>query len=432
MKKLYNIIVVFLHPVCLLKRSLAVLLCVMVLSACQQYSIGSIGKKQTRPETEYIQADELKQILKPIERQNIPVQNEYEPPQIKIALLAPLSGKYKNLGQSLLDAAQLAIFRSGNKYIILAPYDTKDSPVAAVSAARRAADDGARIILGPVFSASAKAVANIAIEKDIQVVSFSNDKSLSGSGVFAIGLLPEQQIRRVMEYSVSKGIKKFITVLPGDAYGSAVAEELKQFTAMNPGISVIRNEIYQVDGSGRPLKIDDHMKAAISAAMSAAPDADSPPIGVLMPASAPTTLQMVSSLSLVNYNKDKVRFIGGDQWGDTSVLKNPIMDGAFFTASPAERRIDFENKFKNVYGYEPPKLAGFAYDGIALVATIARISGNGVFNKDELTSARGFIGVDGIFRLQYNGLAERGFAVMGIENGRARVIDQAPTSFSEF
>jgi len=40
----------------------------------------------------------------------------------------PLSGSYKELGQGLVDAAGLAIFKIGDANLTLMPIDTKDTP----------------------------------------------------------------------------------------------------------------------------------------------------------------------------------------------------------------------------------------------------------------------------------------------------------------
>ena len=44
--------------------------------------------------------------------------------QIKIGLLAPFSGQYKNLGESLLFSTQLALSEIGDKNIVIIPRDS--------------------------------------------------------------------------------------------------------------------------------------------------------------------------------------------------------------------------------------------------------------------------------------------------------------------
>src|SRR5689334_23352426 len=73
----------------------------------------------------------------------------------KIALLLPLTGRARDIGHALQDAAELALFDGAGKDIALVPIDTGDTPEGAVAATERAIREGANLILGPLFSASA-------------------------------------------------------------------------------------------------------------------------------------------------------------------------------------------------------------------------------------------------------------------------------------
>lgn len=72
-------------------------------------------------------------------------------PPVKIAVLVPLSGQYQQLGKDLLHAAYLAMFDLDNKQIVLLPGDTKGTASGAAAAATSALQEGAEIIIGPVF-----------------------------------------------------------------------------------------------------------------------------------------------------------------------------------------------------------------------------------------------------------------------------------------
>ena len=48
---------------------------------------------------------------------------------LKIGVLLPLSGEYKNTGQSFLNAIQLALFDIGNKNIVIYPKDSKANAI---------------------------------------------------------------------------------------------------------------------------------------------------------------------------------------------------------------------------------------------------------------------------------------------------------------
>ena len=67
-----------------------------------------------------------------------PVTTNQNLPPVKVALLVPLSGKHQNLGQAMLNAAQIALFDIGHKNYQLIPKVSRVSADVARSAARRA------------------------------------------------------------------------------------------------------------------------------------------------------------------------------------------------------------------------------------------------------------------------------------------------------
>src|SRR5262249_32009718 len=60
----------------------------------------------------------------------------------RIALLLPLSGQAAPVGQSMQQAAEMALFDAGAKDLALASYDSGDSPESAAEAYRKARTDG--------------------------------------------------------------------------------------------------------------------------------------------------------------------------------------------------------------------------------------------------------------------------------------------------
>jgi len=367
-------------------------------------------------------------------------------PPVKVALLVPLSGKYQELGKNMLDSAQLALFGINEPNLILVPIDTKGTSYGAVEAVEKAIENDVNIILGPIFSKSAQAVADKAKQNGISVVSFSNDKTLADKGIFAMGFRPEQQIRRVVEFAMEKGMEDFAAVLPNNAYGAAAAKEMRNSVAANKEASVLKTEIFITDKSGEPKRLKSHVYAAFDSLMNTKPPKDyneelkkfndNPikfPRALLVPQGG-ENLSMVSEL-LTNYKHDpeKIKLLGTSNWyqDEEALLSNPVLQGSWFATPPKDRREIFESKFREIYGYEPNELASLAYDGIALTATIARITKGQDFSNRSLTNPRGFVGIDGIFRFKENGLTERGLAIIEIWDGKFYIVSPAPQNFFE-
>ncbi|MCL4676038.1 MAG: ABC transporter substrate-binding protein, partial [Pararhodobacter sp.] len=125
-----------------------------------------------------------------------------------VALLVPSGSATQGddiLATNLENAARLAVSDLSGVQIDLRVYATAGDPAIAAQMARRAADEGARIILGPVRSAEANAVGAAVSGDGLNVLSFSNNPAIAGNNVFVLGLTPDNASRRVFEYAARNG-----------------------------------------------------------------------------------------------------------------------------------------------------------------------------------------------------------------------------------
>src|SRR6202011_4926121 len=95
--------------------------------------------------------------------------------QVKVGLILPLSasGNAGVAAQSMKNAAAMALaeFQNPNTQILIK--DDGGSPSGAQAGAQQAVDEGAEILLGPLFAASVPAVAQVARTRGISVIAFS-------------------------------------------------------------------------------------------------------------------------------------------------------------------------------------------------------------------------------------------------------------------
>ena len=70
---------------------------------------------------------------------------------LKIGVLLPLSGKFKNIGESFLKAIQLATYDISNKNIKIYPKDNKGNALNTYLAAKEFEEEGISIVIGPIF-----------------------------------------------------------------------------------------------------------------------------------------------------------------------------------------------------------------------------------------------------------------------------------------
>src|ERR1700742_1636259 len=108
--------------------------------------------------------------------------------QVKVGLILPLSasGNAGVAAQSMKNAGEMALAEFQNPNIQVLIKDDGGSPSGAQAGAQQAVDEGAEILLGPLFAASVPAVAQVARTRGISVIAFSTDASVAGRGVFLL------------------------------------------------------------------------------------------------------------------------------------------------------------------------------------------------------------------------------------------------------
>jgi hypothetical protein len=362
-----------------------------------------------------------------------------------VALLLPLSGQAQALGQAMLDAAMLATFEMAGDDVVLRPYDTGGTPEGAAAAASRAVADGARLFLGPLFAGEARAVAPVAAQAGIGVLTFSNDRSVAGAGLNIMGFLPEAQVIRVVAYARSRQIERFAMIGPNNDYGAAVANGLRaaieayggqlvDVQLYDPAIEDFTPAVRQLaryDGRRRAQiqQLQGKNDPASKAALRALQDQIAAEMGfdALLVAESGARLRALAPL-LPYYDIDpaKIRFLGTALWDEPGLGTEPALVGAWFAAPAPETRAEFDRRFEAAFKRRAPRLASLAYDAAALAAVAARGRG---FGLDAIRQPSGYAGVDGIFRLRADGLIERGLAVLEIQPRGVKVIDPPPDSF---
>ncbi len=343
-------------------------------------------------------------------------------PAIKVAILLPLSGAKKPLGQSMLQAAQLSLFDMGYNNFNLIPRDTKGTTSGAREAANTALNDGAQLILGPIFADSVRAVKAIAKPRNINVIAFSTDWTLADHSTFLMGFMPFSQVNRVTQYATQHGYRNFALIAPRDKYGDIVSSRFEQETRKNGGTIA------------QSLRFTPGDPAVINQIAKLKPSASNTPFqAVFMPVGGSQIETISSALSYNKMMPAQIKRLGTGLWDDPRIAGQSNMQGAWFAAPSPRARASFENQYYSTYGQRPVRLASLAYDATALAAILAR---NGFrkgntpdFTYSALTNANGFSGTDGIFRFRTDGIVERGLAVLELRHGKIIEIDPAPARF---
>jgi len=336
---------------------------------------------------------------------------------VRVGMILPFSSTAPGtwaLAASMLKAAQLAMFDSGNPRILLMTADDGNGGASAAKAAEQLLAQGAEIIVGPLFGASVSAVAPIARDRAVPVLAFSTERSVAGNGTYLLSFMPQNEVRRVVSHAAANGHRQFAALVPQTAYGDVA------LTAFQDSVAAARGTVVSLERFAPNA-------AAVTApaglvAKSGADAVFIPQGGTILRAIAPT-------LSLDGMAREKVKLLGTGLWDDAGLSREASLQGAWYAAPSPQADAEFIAKYRAAFGVAPAGLANLAYDAMSLVALLAQGQPYHRFTPAALMDPNGFAGVGGIFRFNADGTSERGLAVLEMNAAGPVVVSPAPTTF---
>ncbi|MBN9553340.1 MAG: penicillin-binding protein activator [Alphaproteobacteria bacterium] len=336
---------------------------------------------------------------------------------IRVGIMLPFSSPAagtRALADAMLKSAELALFDSGNRDILLIPADEGTSAASAGAAATKLLGQGAEIILGPLFGPSVSAVAPIARDRGIPVLAFSTERSVAGDGIYLLSFLPQNEVKRVVSYAASQGHRNFAAMVPQTPYGDLVSSVFSD----------------AVKSAGGTIVDTEHFVPTTNTVMApAASIAKSNADAVMIAQGGPVLRAIAPSLAFNGFDPAKVKLLGTGLWDDPGIAREQALDGGWFAAPEPNADNAFNEKYRAVYGAAPPQLASLSYDAVSLVALLAKGEPYHRFTSAALMDPNGFAGVDGIFRFNADGTSERGLAVLEVEQDGFHVVSPAPKTF---
>ncbi|GGY97490.1 penicillin-binding protein activator [Novosphingobium colocasiae] len=333
----------------------------------------------------------------------------------RIALLVPTSGKGGDAGQSIANAANMALLDTSAGNLRISIYDTS---AGAGAAAKRAIADGNRLILGPLLADDVPAVSAEARPAGVPVISFSNDEEAAGGkGVFVMGNLPGQSISRTVSYARSRGVSSFAALVPRGEYGDRVSSAFLQVARREGGTVVAMEPYDRSTGSIGSAVARVKAKGGFDALLIA--DSGS------LSAKAAATYRAGGGTA---------RLLGTELWsGERELTATPALSGAWFATVSDQRFGRFATSYRTRFGAQPFRIATLGYDAVLLTLRVARDWKPGTrFPIDSLTDSsafpEGFLGVDGAFRFTKGGLIERALEVREVRKGTVATVSPAPAT----
>lgn len=341
---------------------------------------------------------------------------------VPVALLIPRGGSASDslLAQNLENAARLAIRDLDGVKIDLRVYATAGNSANASSAATQAVNDGAKIILGPVYGEAANAAGVAAASKGVNVLSFSNNPTIAGGNVFVLGSTFGNTADRLVSYAKRSGKDRIVILHGSDVAGQLGRNAIQQAISAN-GATLAGTVEYALS-----------QESVVAAVPKVRATVDSSGANALfLTTSSASALPLFAQLlPEAGVSSSTSQYIGLTRWDiPAQTLALPGVQGGWYAMPDPAASGAFEQRYSAAYGSAPHPLAGLAFDGIAAVGALVKSGKSNALSGASLTQGAGFQGATGIFRLRKDGTNQRGLAVATIRNQGVVILENAPKAF---
>jgi len=150
---------------------------------------------------------------------------------LKVGLLAPLSGKYKDLGDSLLFSLQLALEEIGDKKVFIVPRDSGFEDKKKLNdAVEDLRSQGINIIIGPTNNNEFDEIKKY---NDMIFISPSNITPEFTNNIISIGISLESQLLALTKFIKKQKKKKTVIMFPENEYTDFIQKKLKKLNLEN-------------------------------------------------------------------------------------------------------------------------------------------------------------------------------------------------------
>jgi ABC-type branched-subunit amino acid transport system substrate-binding protein len=304
--------------------------------------------------------------------------------KLRIGLLAPFSGEYKNLGESLLLSTQLALDEIGNDDIIIIPRDAGSNNKERLNLSiKEIIARGANVVIGPITSSSFNEVEKY---KNTIFISLSNQEPRISNNLINIGISLESQLKAIEKLLIKENKKKTVILYPKNEYEKFIDKKIKSIKLKNYRIfkydsdpRVLTGEIEKLtnykqrkinlearkkmlvkqddDKSKRELKILERLFTLGSV------NFDS----VIIIDFGNSLKSVLSSLVYTDVDDTTVLISTVNQWFDESIFRENLVKNLYFPSVDMKQFKKYNENYFKSFGIKPDEITILGYDALGLI-----------------------------------------------------------------
>ena len=303
---------------------------------------------------------------------------------LKVGLLAPLSGEYKELGNSLLYSLQLALSEINDRNVFIIPRDSGSGDKKKLNKAiQEIRSQDVDIIIGPINYEDFDEVKKF---NDTVFISPSNINPEFQNNVISIGISLESQMKALMKFIKKQKRNKTIILIPKNNYTSFVEKKLDNFDLKNYKIFKYSSDPKILTGEIEILTNYTQRKKNLENRKKMFEDKDDEQSkkqlerleqkytlgevnfdSVIIIDFGNSLKSVLTSLVFTDVDQDKVLFTTLNQWFDESIFYENTVKKLYYPSVDYKEFKKYQDTYLKTFNSSPSEMTILAYDALGLI-----------------------------------------------------------------
>ena len=311
---------------------------------------------------------------------------------LKIGLLAPLSGEYKELGDSLLYSLQLALNEIDDKNVYIIPQDSGSNDKKKLNdAVKEIKSKNVNIVIGPINSEDFEEVKKF---NDIIFISPSNINPEFQQNVISIGISFESQMMALVKFIKQQKKNKTVILIPKNNYTNLIENKLDKLNLKeykifkyNPDPKILTGEIEILTNYSqrkKNLKLrkkifedkdDEQSKRQLERLEQKYTLGDVNFDSVIIIDFGSSLKSVLTSLIFTDVDQEKVLFTTVNQWFDESIFYENTVKNLYYPSINYKEFKKYKDNYFKTFNNFPSEITILAYDALGLIYYVWKKNG---------------------------------------------------------
>ena len=337
--------------------------------------------------------------------------------KIKIGLIVPLTGEYKEIGNSVVKSVIMAANKIDDDTIEIYIKDNSSRPRDTFLAAKELNEAGIKIVIGPIFQKNLRLLSSFS---DMTFLSLTNKIESNPKNVISVGVNAVSQINTIKKFLKKENLERSLFLIPNTSFKNEIelaikktklnlknkfvydtdptilTDQIEKITRYPQRKQNLLDEIKRLEAfedNQYEKQIENLKKKDTLGGI----NFDSAIIGDFDEG----LKSVATSLLYTDISSSRIKYITLNQWFDQSLLRETNLQPIYFPSVNKKNFQNFNKEYLNKFGENSNQVSFLSYDVVGLVYFLI-LKNNFLINEDIFLKENKFKGKVGIFEIKNN------------------------------